>query len=569
MNTEQPFHIPDEDFGPILLQALLASQGEPVLVLDQSLMVWASNHALEHLSGFTAEELARKPAHTTLIVSDWAEDLEKRMDSLPLGEWRSDFDLPIVDKQGASLSFKFTVLPLVTGAQKVYVCIGHRKDDGLNPQYAAHLSSHLLWRAGADGRFIDCNQAVVQYCGLPEENLINDGWGKLVHPDDTEQAVANWRNSIPLGKSFEGRLRLRKWDGEYRWHHCCTYPGPQSPNDEQIWFGACFDVHEDHLASVNLREREDWLRTLFQAMHDGLTVRDRDGKIALVNHASQRIMGLTANQLSGIEPSDPRWSAVGPDGEPLAVSELPSVRAVTTGKAQFDYLMGIRHPDGRETWVNVNSVPVLEADGSVSWVVATYADVTEHVNQRNIIAAQKRRLEEANERLHALAIQDGLTGLLNHRALHERLNDAFLHARRYERRLSLILLDVDLFKRYNDAHGHLAGDDVLRGVAATLRDEARTGDIVGRYGGEEFLIILPETEYHQAILVAERLRQAVASAVYEFGPVTASLGVATLNELHDGPGQLLDKADRAMYAAKLAGRNRVMPPVAQASDSID
>lgn len=159
-----------------------------------------------------------------------------------------------------------------------------------------------------------------------------------------------------------------------------------------------------------------------------------------------------------------------------------------------------------------------------------------------------------------LATIDALTGLSNRRAFVHELADEMARARRHTRPLSVILLDVDLFKRINDTHGHAGGDAVLAAVGRLLGRAARAGDLVARWGGEEFVLALHHCDLDDAVVVAERIRRALEAATIDSPSgavrVTASIGVATLlaEETLDG---LVDRADRAMYRAKSAGRNRV------------
>jgi diguanylate cyclase (GGDEF)-like protein len=166
------------------------------------------------------------------------------------------------------------------------------------------------------------------------------------------------------------------------------------------------------------------------------------------------------------------------------------------------------------------------------------------------------------ERTETLATTDGLTGLVNHRTFQARLDERLAEARRYGRRLSLILTDIDHFKAVNDTHGHPAGDRVLQGVARVLAREARTTDLVARYGGEEFAIVMPETDAAGALVIAERIRERVAEAAFdvEGGPlrVTLSLGVATFPGDADAKAPLVEAADGCLYAAKRGGRNRTV-----------
>jgi two-component system cell cycle response regulator len=173
-------------------------------------------------------------------------------------------------------------------------------------------------------------------------------------------------------------------------------------------------------------------------------------------------------------------------------------------------------------------------------------------------ALVRARLYEQAEKL---ATTDGLTGLVNRRSFNEQLEQRLREATRYDRPLSLLLLDIDHFKKVNDTHGHPAGDAVLRGVAKLAQKAARDTDVAARYGGEELALILPETDARGAMVIAERLRKLVETTAHasELGPlkVTVSIGVSTTGQRAKAPADLLEQADRALYRAKHAGRNRV------------
>ncbi|MFQ5846389.1 MAG: GAF domain-containing protein [Candidatus Methylomirabilales bacterium] len=170
------------------------------------------------------------------------------------------------------------------------------------------------------------------------------------------------------------------------------------------------------------------------------------------------------------------------------------------------------------------------------------------------IAIENARLFAETRRL---ANTDALTGLFNHRYFYHLLDTEVKRARRYGRSLSLIMLDIDHFKEFNDRHGHLAGDEALRCLAQILRKNSRRVDTVARYGGEEFAIILPETDLEQAAVQAERLRVAAAEQQWPEGALTISLGAAALAPDMARVEDLVRDADRALYQAKAAGRNQV------------
>lgn len=186
-------------------------------------------------------------------------------------------------------------------------------------------------------------------------------------------------------------------------------------------------------------------------------------------------------------------------------------------------------------------------------------------NKRLLVELREknRHLEEVNQTLKEMTIRDGLTGLFNHRHFQESLSLEIFRAQRHAQYFSLIFLDVDNFKIYNDTHGHPKGDEALQTLAALIKGQTRRTDLVARYGGEEFVVLLPETSKEQALVRAENIRQAVQNHSFAGatnqpqGRFTISLGVATYPEDGKDGSTLTKLADKALYTAKGQGRNRV------------
>lgn len=197
-------------------------------------------------------------------------------------------------------------------------------------------------------------------------------------------------------------------------------------------------------------------------------------------------------------------------------------------------------------------MPVKDDAGEVQFVCFTVLDVTD-------TSIYQSQLKVTTEKLREMSNRDGLTQLFNRRYIEETLSTEYDRAKRYGNKLSVILTDIDFFKKVNDNHGHLAGDEVLRVVSQRLTQGLRGTDILGRYGGEEFIIVLPETDIEGAEILAERLRKAVNAepikAEGESLTIAISLGVTEMNEKTLAYAQLIAEADLGLYKSKESGRN--------------
>ena len=230
-----------------------------------------------------------------------------------------------------------------------------------------------------------------------------------------------------------------------------------------------------------------------------------------------------------------------------------------TSWEQRPYLFPFRHnrpvTGGMEFMCqDLTLMPIKNEAGDVESVCIILFDVTDAAIYRTMHQAAMKKLEMVSR-------VDGLTQLFNRSHWQSRLAEEFSRSGRYQAPLTLIMFDLDHFKSVNDTHGHLGGDAVLVQVASLIKSALRDSDIAGRYGGEEFGIILPSTPLDGAKVVAERLRASIESSPVPFEkiqiPVTASLGVAQFDPTIHDPEELIAHADAALYEAKESGRNRV------------
>ncbi len=271
----------------------------------------------------------------------------------------------------------------------------------------------------------------------------------------------------------------------------------------------------------------DTLQTLIKGSHEGIVATDATGAVVLVNSAAEVLLDRSAADIA--EAGFDRLL-----DDPACIARCLSLPAGTPLTLAY-----------RERMLSVMAAQISRADGHFIGRAAHLRDVT-----------QERRMEEE---LLRLSSTDGLTGLWNRRHLDVALAQEVTRAISLQRPLALVLLDVDHFKRFNDTHGHALGDQALRDIASATRACLRTVDVACRYGGEEFLYILTETDQAGAGVVAERMREAVAAIRVEGFSVSVSAGVAGLIEVGaTTPKELTSMADAALYQAKDRGRNCVV-----------
>jgi diguanylate cyclase (GGDEF)-like protein/PAS domain S-box-containing protein len=290
------------------------------------------------------------------------------------------------------------------------------------------------------------------------------------------------------------------------------------------------------------RERSH-LKAVTETIIDGLYVTDEKGLITMVNPAACNILGYTPTEMIGRE-AHRLIHHHDASGEPPAVP--PFYRKVLAGKIATSE-ENFWTAQGSILQVEVSSAPLQNEGGMIIGTVTAFRDITE----------RKRQESE----LRRLATTDVLTGLANRRCVLDRLDQELARIQRFGKPMALLMADLDFFKRVNDTYGHAAGDEVLRQFAELARLTLRKIDLIGRFGGEEFIILLPGTDGEGARSYAERLRQKVAAKgfITEAGEVelTISIGATLVNGGDRDCDEVISRADRALYFAKQNGRNRV------------
>ena len=304
-------------------------------------------------------------------------------------------------------------------------------------------------------------------------------------------------------------------------------------------------------------------------------VLDADCRVLIWNRACERLTGLKASEVIGTRE---HWRGFYDEPRPCLADLIAQGRTeeIDTLYADHDHAgedainahgrkaenWCVMPQVGTRLYLAIDAGPIYDESGKLVAVVETLRDMT----------VQK----EAQAELERLATRDGLTSVANRRCFDQTLNIEWRRATRESRTLSLLMIDVDYFKYYNDTYGHQGGDECLRRVAAAMSGVVmRSSDAVARYGGEEFVILLPATDPEGACLVAERIRAAVEKLAMPHAKsevadhVTVSIGVASIIVTTEGlPTQLIGFADEALYRAKHEGRNRVVMARREAAPAV-
>ncbi len=354
-------------------------------------------------------------------------------------------------------------------------------------------------------------------------------WLQMIHPEDRAVAAAGLQEQIRTGSRFSAEMRYERADGGWQWVQHRGQVTLRTPE------GSPLLITGTHTDIQQLKETEQRLNQIANSIHEVFWIRTPE-QMLYINAAYERIWGRTREALYA-DPSD-FVEGVHPEDRPRVLAAFAREQ---DGGAFFDERYRVLRPDGTIRWVHARAYPV---EGEPGRTAGTAVDISE--------------AKEAQDELERRASTDALTGLSNRAQFDLKFGDALGRCRRYESPAVLILIDIDHFKDINDTLGHDRGDNVLIEIAARLGSALREVDELSRWGGEEFAVLLPETEIESGAAAAERLRSAVADAAFDgIGQLTVSLGLTALHPLDPDFVTVFRRADSALYHAKRAGRNQV------------
>lgn len=312
----------------------------------------------------------------------------------------------------------------------------------------------------------------------------------------------------------------------------------------------------------------DRVRTAFDTLAEGVMVLDEKGRVMLANNAFRSFHPDARELATGTPANALRWLVSGFHGSP---DDFPWVRAMASRSALSGETVEIGRPgDDEPLRAIVGCSPIQDGQGRLRGCLVNFSDVTilHRINDQLLVTlteleASKDEIRHQNEALHRLATRDPMTGCLNRRAFFDAVDPLYATLLAEGGEVCCIMGDIDHFKSFNDRYGHAVGDLVIKSVAKCMGASLRDGDLLCRYGGEEFCFILPGSTQEQAAEVAERVRYSIetqAGAAVRDIPglrITSSFGVASIKLGAKDAPELIDQADTALYESKKSGRNRV------------
>jgi diguanylate cyclase (GGDEF)-like protein/PAS domain S-box-containing protein len=493
----------------------------------------------------------------------------------------------------------------------------------------AEAVPEIIWTADPSGADDFFNRKCFDYTGLTFEQMRGSGWKEIVHSDDVQDTFAQWQKALRTGEPYEVEYRLRGKDGIFRWFLGRANPIRDTEGTIIKWFGTCTDIESnkknEQILEQQILERTLQLADANERLQDEMSQKDS---------ARQKLDQQNDSMMSELKKRSDRATMLAKMGELLqscitreeviaaalgfapkifptargAIMLLNSTRKVAEVIGSWtDCQLPAVEFESTECWALRTGHPHLVAGGDSTARCAHAAGVEGSYLCLPILAqgetlgilhlqmtadapplgavelsfkttfAGQVGLSMANiklrDALRTQSVRDALTGLYNRRYLEETLDRELRRSARAQQSLGILMIDLDHFKNFNDSYGHDAGDAVLRETGASLTKGIRAEDFVCRFGGEEFVVILPTADLEAALARAESLRSKMRDLTIlhqgkPMGMITISVGVAAFPEHGTSPKELMAAADAALYEAKHRGRDQVVAAAAKVLEQV-
>lgn len=553
--------LPTPPKGESYFRTLFEACGEAFIVTNaQGQAIDCNDAALELLSCQRNDILGTTPL-------DWSPELQP--DGRRSDEWAAEIFSRAA--AGETVSFEWenhrrdrkpvfvsaTIRRAVIDAQVCYLVVSRNASDHKQAEDALREEQdrfQTLFESSPDpvwiienNTFTECNEAAAKILGYPNRSQL-----LFVHPSKLSPEIQP--DGEPSFAKAERMMEMARTHGinRFEWIHTRAngenFPAEVTLSSitlqgRPVIYTVWRDITERLQAQEALKASEVHFRTLFEQAAVGVAEIDTlSGRFLAINRKYCDIVGYSEAEMLQLDfPSITYPDDLADDMAHMEQLKSGQIRSFNLEKRYF-------HKDGHLVWVDLTVSPMWSPGDPPDKNIAIVQDITLR--------------KEVEGQLEQLACTDDLTGLVNRRHFLAQAELELSRSIRYGRQMSILMVDADLFKNINDLHGHAAGDSALKQLADIFRGTLRSADMAGRFGGEEFAILLPETDHEMAIESAERLRKVVAESKVPLKTglslqFTVSIGVASLTSRDDNLDMLISLADKGLYLAKNAGRNKV------------
>ena len=544
------FDITEYKQAETIYESLMESSLMVVFIVQEGKFRLINARVLE-VTGYRPEELIGREADVMIHPED-REEVKKRGREILFGRHSTPIEYRLMTKQGR-IRWIMQVITSIRFDGKRAV-LGNAMDVTDRKQAAEAIrESEEKYRTILEnieagyfevdiaGNFTFINDSVCRGLGYTRDELIGTNTLQYTGEDDAQRVYRAFNEAYRTGRPAQGiDYEVICKDGTKR-HIESSGSLMRDPGGNPIGFhGIIRDITDRKWAEAALRESEEKYRTILANIEDGYYEVSLAGIFTFVNNSVCRILGYSREEMTGLH-----YSQV-TDEENARKLEEATMSVLMTGEPSKGFTHEIIRKGGSKGYIESSMSLIRDMSGQPVGLRGIIRDVTER--------------KRAEETIRQMAYHDALTGLPNRKLFLDRLGVAIAQGRRNRKDIGIAMIDLDEFKEVNDTLGHDAGDLLLQAAAERLESSLRTGDTVARFGGDEFVIILPELkDAEDAVLVAQKIVEAFRNPFLIDSHalrVTASIGIA----VYPGDGMeantLLKKADTAMYRAKHAGRNR-------------
>jgi diguanylate cyclase (GGDEF)-like protein/PAS domain S-box-containing protein len=449
-------------------------------------------------------------------------------------------------REGLFLRFFLTGSFLLFGIVIARIVVKQHQAEETFKKHLAAIDSSMdgITIYNQDGKFIYANQAFATLSGYanPQE-VIGKTCKQFYDEQEFERMEKVCAPALQKSGQWRGELVAKRKNGS-------TYYQEASITMLGDGGRVCIirDITWRKRSEKRLLRSERFLNTIFDSIRDPFRIFDSEYRIVRVNDAYAQMKNKEAKELIGR-----KCHEVLHNSATICPDCVVDKTFHSTDPCAKEKLVALS--DGNSIWVEIYTYPILDEEGKVSHTI----EYTRNITDRKEAEEEKRHIIN---RLEHLSNTDSLTGLLNRRALTDSLNYEIDRSKRYLSELSLVLCDIDYFKEINDTHGHEVGDRALQTISSILKTILRKTDIAGRHGGDEFMLILPETSIKGAQSLADKILSSVRAASLPLKNgrsirLSMSIGISGLETETDNTDTFMKRADEAMYASKQAGRDRI------------